>query len=215
MKAVKNVQRPYVITIINHKNKQSFQVSFKTEISLNSCLEKLNRINRDPCKKQIQKSPVLTRYSEFRKDLKKENHEVTRSWNMSSSKDSIINQKNSTPDDKLKTTKYNVNRGSTPIGAKRLFKENFILNKGAEENSDLKAKKHFTKICNLNMSHFFEDQLNRMDSTRDKLSSLSKDKTELLVKEIENFRHYVFDSYMLKMFLKSNGLTKIQLVVIY
>jgi hypothetical protein len=44
---------------------------------------------------------------------------------MSSSKDSIINQKNSTPDEKLKTTKYNINRGSIPIGAKRIFKENF------------------------------------------------------------------------------------------
>jgi len=134
---------------------------------------------------------------------------------MSSSKDSFINQKNSTPDEKFKTTKYNANRGSTPIGPKRLFKENFVLNKGPEDSSELKAKKHFTKICNLNMSHFFEDQLNRIDSTRDKLSFLNKDKTDFLVKEIENFRHYVFDSYMLKMFLKSNGLTKRQLVIIY
>ena len=66
------------------------------------------------------------------------------------------------------------------------------------------------------MSHFnnFEEQLNRIDSTKFVGSDMNNYEGKLmdLLRDIEDFKHYAFDSHMLNSLMKSFNLKKKDLV---
>ena len=179
-KVLKNPNKSNVISITNNKSKQSLLVSFKTEVALQGWIDKTYKSIRDNRKKQINKTPEgKSIYKEYRPLYKKNKQNITRSCDISDSKDT------------------------------------FILNKVQTPQSN-KTKKLFMNINNLNMSHFnnFEEQLNRIDSTKFVGSDMNNYEGKLmdLLRDIEDFKHYAFDSHMLNSLMKSFNLKKKDLV---